>query len=98
MDEEPAWRNRERAEGVRPHLGQQPQIGVEEVLRGKREAVVGRPERPVRDAADVDLVIPDEEELAADGDRSAVERGSGSPLRKRAQHGLAHTGRREAGK
>ena len=91
--EQPARRNGERAQAVRPDLDHEAEITLERLLLREREPVRRRGERPVRDAPEVELVVTDEEELAADGGGPAVERGQGCPLRQRAEHGLRHTWR-----
>ena len=91
--EEPARRHGEGAEAVHAELRHEPEVGLQRRLVGKGKAVPGDPERPVGDAAQVELVVAHEEELAPDGGRRVVERRSGGALRQRAQHGLRHKGR-----
>jgi hypothetical protein len=96
--EQPARRDREGAERVGPQLRHQPEVGLDHVLGREGEAVRRHSERAVGHAPDVELVVADEEELAAHGNGRAIERRSGSPLGERAQHGLAHTGGCTAGR
>ena len=96
--EQPARRHGERPQRVGAQLCHEPEVGLENALAREGKAVIRGSERAVRHAADVELMIADEEELAADGDGHAIERRSGSPLGQRAQHRLSHKWGRDAGR
>jgi hypothetical protein len=81
--EQPAGRHRERPQAVDPRLAHERQVALDQRLGREREPVPGGGERPVGDAAQVELAIADEEELAADRRRRVVDRRGRSRLRQR---------------